>query len=33
KIHVKGKYVYSYDVIPEKDIREKIRGQLKIVDN
>ncbi|PFR44853.1 YxeA family protein [Bacillus thuringiensis] len=33
KIHVKGKYVYSYDVISEKDIREKIRGQLKIVDN
>ncbi|AHA72589.1 MULTISPECIES: YxeA family protein [Bacillus] len=32
KIHVKGKYVYSYDVISEKDIPEKIRGQLKIVD-
>ena len=33
KIHVKGKYVYSYDVISETDIPEKIRGQLKIVDN
>ncbi|MFH7832764.1 YxeA family protein [Bacillus luti] len=33
KIHVKGKYVYSYDVISEKDIPEKVRGQLKIVDN
>lgn len=32
KIHVKGKYVYSYDVISEKDIPEKIRGQLKIED-
>ncbi|QFY00723.1 YxeA family protein [Bacillus cereus] len=32
KIHVKGKYVYSYDVISEKDIPEKIRGRLKIVD-
>ncbi|PEJ67892.1 YxeA family protein [Bacillus wiedmannii] len=30
KIHVKGKYVYSYDVISEKDIPEKIRGQLEI---
>ncbi|MFE4760427.1 YxeA family protein [Bacillus mycoides] len=32
KIHVKGKYVYSYDVISEKDIPEKIRGQLEIED-
>ncbi len=31
KIHVKGKYVYSYDIIAEKDIPEKIRDQLKIV--
>ncbi|HHK5535367.1 TPA: YxeA family protein [Bacillus mobilis] len=31
KIHVKGRYVYSYEVISEKDIPEKIRGQLKIV--
>ncbi|HDR4424050.1 TPA: YxeA family protein [Bacillus cereus] len=30
KIHVKGRYVYSYEVISEKDIPEKIRGQLKI---
>ncbi|PEK90670.1 YxeA family protein [Bacillus mycoides] len=30
KIHVKGKYVYSYDIISEKDIPEKIRGQLEI---
>ena len=29
KIHVKGKYVYSYDIIAEKDIPEKIRDQLK----
>ncbi|PFM63720.1 hypothetical protein COJ48_14215 [Bacillus cereus] len=28
KIHVKGKYVYSYEVISEKDIPEKIKGQL-----
>ena len=33
KIHVKGKYVYSYDIIAEKDIPEKIRDQLKIVTN
>ncbi|MED0875648.1 YxeA family protein [Bacillus mobilis] len=32
KIHVKGKYVYSYEAISEKDIPDKIRGQLKIVD-
>ncbi|MFK4289210.1 uncharacterized protein (TIGR01655 family) [Bacillus sp. RC240] len=32
KIHVKGKYVYSYDVISEKDIPEKIRVQLEIED-
>ncbi|PGM91844.1 YxeA family protein [Bacillus cereus] len=32
KIHVKGKYVYSYDVISEKDIPEKIREQLEIED-
>ncbi|MCU5380455.1 YxeA family protein [Bacillus cereus] len=31
KIHVKGRYVYSYEVISEKDIPEKIRGKLKIV--
>ncbi|WP_242251376.1 YxeA family protein [Bacillus cereus group sp. BfR-BA-01379] len=31
KIHVKGRYVYSYEVISEKDIPEKIRGQLNIV--
>ncbi|MGR5869464.1 YxeA family protein [Bacillus pacificus] len=30
KIHVKGKYVYSYDIIAEEDIPEKIRGKLKI---
>lgn len=28
KIHVKGRYVYSYEAISEKDIPEKIRGQL-----
>ncbi|AXY09245.1 hypothetical protein CUC43_21775 [Bacillus thuringiensis LM1212] len=28
KIHVKGRYVYSYKSISEKDIPEKIRGQL-----
>ncbi|PEU91296.1 hypothetical protein CN415_16995 [Bacillus cereus] len=27
-IHVKGRYVYSYKSISEKDIPEKIRGQL-----
>ncbi|HDR7355416.1 hypothetical protein RE438_15845 [Bacillus wiedmannii] len=32
KGEVKGKYVYSYDVISEKDIPEKIRGQLEIED-
>ncbi|WP_144656607.1 YxeA family protein [Bacillus tropicus] len=31
KIHVKGRYVYSYDIISEKDIPEKIRGQLEMV--
>ncbi|PEW84586.1 hypothetical protein CN445_20760 [Bacillus cereus] len=31
RIHVKGRYVYSYEVISERDIPEKIRGQLKIV--
>ncbi|PFW59708.1 hypothetical protein COE58_03800 [Bacillus cereus] len=31
KIHVKGRYVYSYDIISEKDIPEKIRGKLEIV--
>ncbi|TXR58604.1 MULTISPECIES: YxeA family protein [Bacillus cereus group] len=30
KIHVKGRYVYSYKAISEKDIPEKIRGKLKI---
>ncbi|MGG0256782.1 YxeA family protein [Bacillus toyonensis] len=30
KVHVKGKYVYSYDVISEKDIPEKLRGKLEI---
>ncbi|KMP94814.1 hypothetical protein TU65_13240 [Bacillus wiedmannii] len=30
KIHVKGKYVYSYDLIAEKDIPGKIRGQLEM---
>ena len=30
KIHVKGKYVYSYDIISKEDIPEKIRGQLEI---
>ncbi|HDR8180839.1 TPA: YxeA family protein [Bacillus thuringiensis] len=30
RIHVKGRYVYSYDVISEKDIPEKIRGKLEI---
>ncbi|EDX69908.1 hypothetical protein BK742_21255 [Bacillus thuringiensis serovar pingluonsis] len=29
KIHVKGKYVYSYDIITKDDIPEKIRGQLE----
>ncbi|MFJ8353396.1 YxeA family protein [Bacillus paramycoides] len=28
KIHVKGRYVYSYEVISEKDVPEKIRKQL-----
>ncbi|EOO77574.1 MULTISPECIES: YxeA family protein [Bacillus cereus group] len=28
KIHVKGRYIYSYEVISEKDIPEKIKGQL-----
>ncbi|MES5918841.1 YxeA family protein [Bacillus cereus group sp. RP37] len=32
KIHVKGKYVYSYDIITEEDIPEKIRGRLEIAD-
>ncbi|MBE7105089.1 DUF1093 domain-containing protein [Bacillus cereus] len=32
KIHVKGKYVYSYDVISETGIPEKIRKQLEIAD-
>ncbi|MFC9449208.1 YxeA family protein [Bacillus cereus] len=32
KIHVKGRYVYSYEAISEKDIPEKIRGTL-IVNN
>ncbi|MBJ8107026.1 MULTISPECIES: YxeA family protein [Bacillus cereus group] len=32
KIHVKGKYVYSYDAISEKDIPEGIRKQLEIED-
>ncbi|HDR4898083.1 TPA: YxeA family protein [Bacillus cereus] len=32
KIHVKGKYVYSYEAISKEDIPEKIRGQLKLVD-
>ncbi|GLV64682.1 hypothetical protein Bmyc01_33520 [Bacillus mycoides] len=32
KIHVKGKYVYSYDVISENDIPEGIRKQLGIED-
>ncbi|MDC7972329.1 YxeA family protein [Bacillus sp. BLCC-B18] len=31
KIHVKGRYVYSYDIITEKNIPEKIRGQLEMV--
>ncbi|OTW73288.1 hypothetical protein BK727_08170 [Bacillus thuringiensis serovar roskildiensis] len=31
KIHVKGRYVYSYDIIIEKNIPEKIRGQLEMV--
>ncbi|SEB19285.1 conserved hypothetical protein TIGR01655 [Bacillus nitratireducens] len=30
RIHVKGRYVYFYDVISEKDIPEKIRGKLKV---
>ncbi|QUG84685.1 YxeA family protein [Bacillus nitratireducens] len=30
RIHVKGRYVYSYDVISEKDIPEKIRRKLKV---
>ncbi len=30
KIHVKGKYVYSYDIISEKDIPEIIKGKLEI---
>lgn len=30
KIYIKGRYVYSYDIISEKDISEKIRGQLEI---
>ena len=30
KIHVKGKYVYSYDIISKEDIPEKIRGVLEI---
>ncbi|HDR4733432.1 TPA: YxeA family protein [Bacillus cereus] len=30
KIHVKGRYVYSYEVIFEKDILEKIRGKLQV---
>ncbi|MEC2393767.1 hypothetical protein BK709_08670 [Bacillus thuringiensis serovar shandongiensis] len=30
KVHVKGEYVYSYDVISEKDIPEKLRGKLEI---
>ena len=33
KIHVKGKYVYSYDIISKEDIPEKIRGQLEIAIN
>ncbi|WP_237982206.1 YxeA family protein [Bacillus thuringiensis] len=33
RIHVKGKYVYSYDIISEEDIPEKVRGQLNIVNN
>ncbi|MDA1774246.1 YxeA family protein [Bacillus cereus] len=32
KIRVKGKYVYSYEVISEKDIPEKIKGQLELAD-
>ncbi|WP_002146829.1 YxeA family protein [Bacillus cereus] len=32
KVHVKGKYVYSYDIISEKDIPEKLRKKLKIED-
>ncbi|MET7021366.1 hypothetical protein [Bacillus mycoides] len=28
RIHVKVRYVYSYEVISERDIPEKIRGQL-----
>ncbi|TCJ82302.1 UNVERIFIED_ORG: uncharacterized protein (TIGR01655 family) [Bacillus cereus] len=31
KIHVKGRYVYSYAIISERDIPEKIRGQLEMV--
>ena len=30
KIHVKGKYVYSYDIITEEDIPKKIRRKLEI---
>ncbi|RAT01150.1 hypothetical protein A6E27_23445 [Bacillus cereus] len=30
RIHVKGKYVYSYEAISEKDIPEKIRKQLEV---
>ncbi|MDA2700455.1 YxeA family protein [Bacillus cereus] len=30
KLHVKGKYVYSYDIISKEDIPKKIRGPLEI---
>ncbi|GAB6477773.1 hypothetical protein B4087_3233 [Bacillus cereus] len=30
RIHVKGRYVYSYEAISEKDIPEKIRKQLEV---
>ncbi|GAB6548618.1 YxeA family protein [Bacillus mobilis] len=29
RIHVKGRYVYSYEAISEKDIPEKIRKQVE----
>ncbi|PFB75575.1 hypothetical protein CN286_23890 [Bacillus anthracis] len=30
KIHVKGRYVFSYEVISEKDVPEKIKEKLEI---
>lgn len=31
KIHVKGRYVYSYDIISEEDIPRNISGQLNMI--